>query len=289
VADAAEASRLAGFEVRLPQGAATTPRLSVQDGTAFEFTVDRARAQTILDAVGESAAASDGSSDGFEPSAILLPEAIDGAKVGVAIPAGVSAEYGDCASMEAGPPSRHPVDSVDGVDSEDGDVRDGGSRDSEGLTVFGQKVGDQDSGSQDSGGQAGDLGNRAEGSSGSRSGCLMLAQIPSPEVTAPPEIDVASLAETGLRVMGFSPMEARTFSHTVDWTSTLVLPIPRGSAKSTALTVDGVDGVLVQRMGGDDRPRKGYTILWVKDGRVYVVAGSDRDTDRGLALANSLP
>jgi hypothetical protein len=46
VADAAQASQLAGFTVRLP----SSPRLAPaqQDSSAFEFTVDRARAQVPL-------------------------------------------------------------------------------------------------------------------------------------------------------------------------------------------------------------------------------------------------
>ena len=52
VASVDEASQLAGFTVRLPGNQSNAPKLTVQDSTAFEFTIDRARAQAILSEAG---------------------------------------------------------------------------------------------------------------------------------------------------------------------------------------------------------------------------------------------
>ncbi|MEK7326839.1 MAG: hypothetical protein AAB217_16470, partial [Chloroflexota bacterium] len=47
-----EASQLAGFTVRSWNEADSAPQITVQDGTAFEFTINRDRAQAILNEAG---------------------------------------------------------------------------------------------------------------------------------------------------------------------------------------------------------------------------------------------
>src|SRR5207253_9104356 len=54
VADAAAASKAAGFNVRLLSAGQGTPRLTVQDGTAFQVVLNRQRAQAVLDQAGRS-------------------------------------------------------------------------------------------------------------------------------------------------------------------------------------------------------------------------------------------
>jgi hypothetical protein len=115
--------------------------------------------------------------------------------------------------------------------------------------------------------------------------CLILAQIPSPTVTTPPDVDLAQLAEIGLQFTGMTEDEARAFSQTVDWTSTLVVPIPRNGHSYEQVQVDGVTGNLIYRNPGSDWQR--FTLLWVKDGVVYALTGYG-DPQDGVALANSL-
>ncbi len=76
VTDADQASQLAGFTVRLPQGMTPT-RISVENAAAFTFKIDRAKAQALLDEAGRSD--------------LVLPDSIDGADVSVNIPASASA------------------------------------------------------------------------------------------------------------------------------------------------------------------------------------------------------
>ena len=52
-ADAAQASQLSGFNVRLPQSL-TPAQIYVMDSAAFSMTVDRAKAQALLDEAGRS-------------------------------------------------------------------------------------------------------------------------------------------------------------------------------------------------------------------------------------------
>jgi hypothetical protein len=115
--------------------------------------------------------------------------------------------------------------------------------------------------------------------------CVLLAQIPSPTVNAPPDLDVQQLAEIGLQFTGMSAKQAHDFSQTVDWTSTLVIPIPRNGSTYKQIAVDGVTGYLIQRPAGD-APQ--YALVWLKNGIIYAIGGFGSDTAAALAMGNSL-
>jgi hypothetical protein len=115
--------------------------------------------------------------------------------------------------------------------------------------------------------------------------CVMLAQVPSPSVEAPPDLNVAQLAELGLQFTGMTTEEAAAFSQSVDWTTTLVLPLPRHAGNYVPVSVDGVTGNLIYR-GPDEAPAR-YMLLWVKDGIIHALSGFG-EQDEALALANSI-
>lgn len=123
-------------------------------------------------------------------------------------------------------------------------------------------------------------------SRGSFRACVLFAQIPSPTVNAPADLNVAELAEIALQFVGMSAEEASEFSQTVDWTSTLVVPLPREAAAYEQVAVDGVTGTLVYEERGTTAEQF-YMLMWVKDGIVY---GLQAFGLRGevLALANSV-
>ena len=219
VSDAGEASQLAGFTVRLPQGSIPS-RISVTNGSAFAVTVDRAKAQALFKEAGRSD--------------LVLPESIDGAEISVEIPAGVSVAYGTCP-----PPGT----------KDDPDMSERGSR----RRLYAD--------------------------------CVIFAQIPSPTVTAPPSVDVPQLAQIALEFTGMSSEQAKAFTDTVDWTSTLVVPIPRNAATYEQVSVDGVTGTLIQRPS-DDAPQ--YALLWVKDGVIYMIGGLGSNSQQAIDMANSL-
>jgi hypothetical protein len=124
------------------------------------------------------------------------------------------------------------------------------------------------------------------GEPGGLRNCVLLGQIPSPSVETPPNLDMVQLAELALQFTGMSTAEAQAFSQSVDWTSTLVVPIPMNAAINEQVMVDGVTGTLVFR-GADDGVPARYTLLWVKDGIVYALSafGSAEDA---VALANTI-
>jgi hypothetical protein len=114
------------------------------------------------------------------------------------------------------------------------------------------------------------------------SNCTLLMQAPSPTVTVPPNLNMSDIAEAGLQLAGMGAGEAHALCQTIDWTSTLVIPVPRDSASSRPVYVDGVEGTLIQM------PREnGYNLLWTKNGIIYSLSGKGTMND-ALALAASL-
>jgi hypothetical protein len=220
-ADAAQASQLAGFSVRVPEG--TTPsQIYVTDAAAFTMTIDRVKAQALLDEAGRGD--------------LVLPESINGAEISVNIPSAVSVGYGTCPKPEAD------------------------SSEAENEQSPRQRYPD----------------------------CVILVQIPSPNVSAPADLDINQLAQIGLEFTGMSAEEAAAFTSTVDWTSTLVVPIPSNSASYDQVTVDGVTGTLIHRPSREGEPTT-FALLWVKDGIIYAISGRGTNSDRAIEMANSLP
>lgn len=216
-ADATQATQLAGFGVRLPAGRSDKPQLVVQDGGAFQFIVNRTRAQKLLDELGTTN--------------VTLPASLDGAVIKVNIPTSVAAGYGQCPDMTVGEEAAKTA------------------------------------------------------TTRAMANCIILTQVPSPVIDTPSDLDIGQLAELGLQFSGMSKDQAHSFAQTVDWTSTLVVPIPRNAAQYKKITVDGVDGYLIQRPLGD-LPQ--YAIVWVKSGIIYAIGGIGADTTAAMNMANSL-
>ena len=226
VATTDEASQLTGFNVRAPEGL-TPSRISVMNGSAFTFTIDRAKAQALLDEAGRSD--------------LVLPEDVDGADVSVNIPSSASLAFGNCPEP-----------------SNKSEAERERQRETEGSGSPGRMYAD----------------------------CIIFAQIPSPEVSAPASLDINKLAQIGLEFTGMTAEEAAQFTSTVDWTSTLVVPVPKNAATNQQVTVDGVTGTLIERPS-DDAPQ--FALFWVKDGIIYTIGGLGSNSQKALEIANSLP
>lgn len=218
-ASAEEASQMAGFNVRIPAGM-TPSQINVTSSAAFSFTLDRTRAQALLDETGRSD--------------LVLPASVDGAEISVDIPASVSVAFGTCP---------RPGSGVSGNNEQSTTER---------------RYPD----------------------------CVILAQIPSPSVNAPADLDIEALARIALEFTGMSPEEAAGFTSTVNWTSTLLVPIPRNAAIHEQVSVDGVTGTLIQRPS-DETPQ--FALLWVKDGIIHAISGLGTNSQQAVEMANSLP
>jgi hypothetical protein len=113
--------------------------------------------------------------------------------------------------------------------------------------------------------------------------CIVLVEMPSPEVSTPDGLDVPKLAEAMLQITGMSADEAAAFSQSVDWATTLVLPIPNGEGVSSSdIAVDGVTGTLVTDSNND-----AFTLIWVRQGMLYGISGTG-NPQNAVDLANTL-
>jgi Putative zinc-finger len=120
--------------------------------------------------------------------------------------------------------------------------------------------------------------------SGAWANCLALQEAPSPLVNIPSDLNLQQLAEIGFQLAGMSATQARDLGQTIDWKSTLVLPIPRFASSYSQVTVNGVQGTLIQ---GSGRRGPDYVLVWVKNGIIYGLVGHG-DSSNAVTLANSL-
>jgi hypothetical protein len=217
VADREDAARLASMTVRLPELRTDAPQLTVNTESAFQFTANQKRLETLLSVAGRTD--------------LQFPAGLGGAQVAVDIPANVVARYGNCPAEDLRERSQGPFDD-----------------------------------------------------------CVVVVQVPVPTVATTPELDLSAVAEFGLQLAGMTPQQAHLFSQTVDWTSTLAIPVPRNATSYETVTVDGVKGLMITGLPDrqvvahvgprDDAARNrvtklppAYGLVWVRNGVMYSVGG----------------
>ncbi len=127
------------------------------------------------------------------------------------------------------------------------------------------------------------LGQDPDNSNSWCSDCTVLVQLASPTIETPEGVDLTAIGKAYLRLTGMTDAEAETFSQTVDWATTLVIPVPKSTTHET-VSVDGVNGVFIQQ-SPDNTNR--FMLIWVKDGIVYGLTGFG-DSQTALNIANSL-
>ncbi|HUH62182.1 MAG TPA: zf-HC2 domain-containing protein [Terracidiphilus sp.] len=134
-------------------------------------------------------------------------------------------------------------------------------------------------------GNCGDMAQRMQGKGEEKPGeprnrpdesCISLIELRSPSVTAPRQVDPAEVAQVALQFFGMNASEAASFTQTVDWSTTLVLPVMEGATSYEKIPVNGNDGVLLRPKNGREKSR--YSLLWVDRGVVYDLNGTGDDT-----------
>lgn len=109
-----------------------------------------------------------------------------------------------------------------------------------------------------------------------------LLQSESPLVQYPEVLDPVVLGEALLQFLGLSPLEAQRLARQIDWTSTLLLPIPSSMATFQEMTVNGVSGIGLSSLDG-----RISALVWQENGNLYLLAGS-QPPDELVTLANEL-
>ena len=113
----------------------------------------------------------------------------------------------------------------------------------------------------------------------------MLAEMPSPTVTVPEGVDIKALGDAMLQLLGMSPQEAARMSNSIDWTTTLVVPIPTNMMSNMQeINVRGSNGLMLW----SDPNTEGHQamLIWQEAGHLYVVTGPG--TGDVLAFADAL-
>jgi predicted anti-sigma-YlaC factor YlaD len=264
IADATTASKVAGFPVQLLPGE-TPSSLLLESGAGMNMKLDRDRIQSILDEAGRSD--------------LRIPESVDGAIIGVRVPAGVMAFYGNCGDVASrmmpqavtSPDTKNPsatkehsiVVHVGGADKPTPNASASADQSSHVNTV---RTGDKSDQQADA-------------------TCVSLLELPSPIVSAPQEIDPAQIAQIALQFLGMNANDAANFTQTVDWTSTLVLPVVRGESKYEQVHVNGNEGALLR--SANQRQSDHFSLMWVDNGIVFALNGTGDDTT-AINLASQL-
>ena len=110
---------------------------------------------------------------------------------------------------------------------------------------------------------------------------VTLVQANSPEITLPAGVFLPQMAEIGLRVAGLSSQEARRLAYSLDWHSTLLVPVPANAASFREVELHGTKGLLIETrqlrsQEGSGRPhgRSGAALLWSEGGKVFALSGT---------------
>jgi hypothetical protein len=107
---------------------------------------------------------------------------------------------------------------------------------------------------------------------------FVFLQARSPVVKLPEGVDLVRLGEIGLEMAGMSAEEARIFARTIDWRSTVLVPVPAEGASFREVEVPGGRGLLVTsyRRPKDGAPRGGRwqsVVLWSEGDHVFGIEG----------------
>ena len=108
-------------------------------------------------------------------------------------------------------------------------------------------------------------------------------QSASPLVEYPDGLDTVVLGEALLRVLGLSEDEAQRLAQEIDWTSTLLLPIPTEFASFNEVMVNGTSGIAITSLDGS-----GSAVVWQEDGILYMLSGETLTVEELLSFAGSI-
>ncbi len=124
---------------------------------------------------------------------------------------------------------------------------------------------------------------------------VVFMQARNPEIVLPEGVKLAELGELALRLSGMAPDDARRLAQTIDWSSTLLIPIPANAATVSEVQVRGVTGLLILTTGressavtvGDEWIAQHATLLWSEGDTVYAATGAI-DQATLVEMANSM-
>jgi hypothetical protein len=112
---------------------------------------------------------------------------------------------------------------------------------------------------------------------GAQSARVLFIQARRPDAVLPQGADLPLLAEIGLRVLGFEPNEARRFANSIDWRTTLLVPVPASVANFHEVDLGGSKGLLIETAASAG-PRSSQ-LVWSAGNSVFALIGNVRPED----------
>jgi len=101
---------------------------------------------------------------------------------------------------------------------------------------------------------------------------IHVIQAQSPDVSFPAGVDLSQLAYAALRVLGMPRDEAYRMSVTIDWRSTLIVPVPSQAVAYRPINVAGNEGLLIEGLARDEQ-YPGGALMWSVGGETFAVTG----------------
>ena len=108
---------------------------------------------------------------------------------------------------------------------------------------------------------------------------LMFNQTASATIEHPEDLNLETLGIALLQFLGKSEEEARTIGQTIDWTNTLLLPIPDGKPVKE-VSINGATGLLFSK-------EQVSGVMWQNNGKFYTITGAYAD-QQILEMAQSV-
>lgn len=117
---------------------------------------------------------------------------------------------------------------------------------------------------------------------------VQLIESRQPQVSLPDGLDLAGLAEIGLRVIGLNATDAYRFAQQIDWRTTLVVPVPADASDLRQVDVQGSRGLLIRSSRVINGAEVGQSqLLWSTTDAVFALIG-DVSPQELLAMAQSM-
>lgn len=108
----------------------------------------------------------------------------------------------------------------------------------------------------------------------------------SPEVSLPDGVDLSQLGSALLQVYGTAPEQAAAMAKNIDWTSTLVVPLPTDVSQVQQVQVNGASAMLMR--GGQSEGRNRLTLYWQNDSQFYVLESTGLNEAELIVAAESI-
>ena len=113
---------------------------------------------------------------------------------------------------------------------------------------------------------------------------VALMQMASPVVNYPVGVNPQPIGEALLQLLGMDAAEAGRIASNIDWTNTLLMPIPTEFATFAEVQVDGTIGLALEPVDGSGEA----AIIWQSGGMLYFLSGYDMGVEDLLDIAIDL-